>query len=90
MIIIIHTYWTLIKSGKSDLNIVEEQIRATSPIWPEVGQRIVLLKMKELKKVETPSRNSQIVFTSLLNMTILLLTIFVILCLPDQELAARG
>jgi len=78
-----------IKLGKSDLDIVEEQFIARSPIWPEVAQRIVLLRVEELNKVQTTSRNIQLVYTTLSNFTIFLLVIAIMLFLPDQGLVNR-
>jgi len=80
----------LIKSGKTDLNIVEEQLQARSPVWPEVSQRIVLLSVEEMNKVQTASTNSQLIFTSLSNFIIFLLVIVIMLYLPDQGLANGG
>lgn len=76
----------LVKSGKSDLNIVEEQFQARSPIWPEVGQRIVLLNVEEVNKEQTSCKNGKFIFTSLSNFTILFLAIIISLFLPDQGL----
>ncbi|KAL4105256.1 hypothetical protein QTP88_020513 [Uroleucon formosanum] len=72
--------------GKSDLNIVEEQFQARSPIWPEVGQRIVLLNVEEVNKEQTSCKNGKFIFTSLSNFTILFLAIIISLFLPDQGL----
>lgn len=74
----------IMKSGKSDLDIVEEQLHARSPIWPEVGQRIVLLGVEELNKVQTSSRNIQLVYTTFSNFTIFLFVVAIMLFLPDQ------
>jgi len=89
-----HYYYNLlcvlIKSGKTDLNIVEEQFQARSPVWPEVSQRIVLLSVEEMNKVQTTSTNNQFVFTPLSDLTLLLLAIVIMLYLPDQGLANGG
>ncbi|XP_015368350.1 PREDICTED: protein 5NUC-like [Diuraphis noxia] len=76
--------------GKSDLDIVEEQFHARSPIWPEVGQRIVLLRAEELNKMQTTSRNVQFIYTPLSNFIIFLLVIAIMLYLPDQALVNGG
>ncbi|CAI6360022.1 unnamed protein product [Macrosiphum euphorbiae] len=76
--------------GKTDLSIVEEQLQARSPVWPEVSQRIVLLSVEEMNKVQTASTNSQLIFTSLSNFIIFLLVIVIMLYLPDQGLANGG
>ncbi|KAE9545071.1 hypothetical protein AGLY_000614 [Aphis glycines] len=74
-----------IKSATTDLNIMEEEIHARSPIWQEVGgQRIVLLNMGELNKTLTTSSGRQRVSTPLSNLTLLLLTVAVTLCFTDQ------
>ncbi|XP_008185372.1 protein 5NUC [Acyrthosiphon pisum] len=70
--------------GTSDLNIMEEEFHVRSPIWPEVGQRIVLLNVGELNKVQTTSSDGQRVSTPLSHLTLLLLTIAVTLCLTDR------
>lgn len=70
------------KSGKTDLSIVEEELHAKSPIWPEVGQRIILLGMDELIKKQTTNKDSQIAWICLSDLTILLLA-FVALCVID-------
>ncbi|XP_025203214.1 protein 5NUC-like [Melanaphis sacchari] len=72
---------------KTDLNIVEEELRAKSPIWPEIGQRIVLLKVDELHKIQTTSTDSQLASTFLSDLIILLLAIAIALCVVDQWLA---
>ncbi|XP_026815926.1 protein 5NUC-like [Rhopalosiphum maidis] len=72
---------------KTDLNIVEEEFQAKSPIWPEVGQRIVLLRVDELNKVPTTSIDSQLAFISLSDLTILLLAIAIALCVFDHWIA---
>jgi len=75
-----------IKSGKTDLSIVEEEFHAKSPIRPEVGQRIVLLGMDELIKKQTTNKDSQIALACLSDLTILLLA-FVALCVFEYWLA---
>ncbi|KAL4132774.1 hypothetical protein QTP88_009874 [Uroleucon formosanum] len=70
--------------GTSDLNIIEEEFRTRSTIWPEVGQRIVLLNLEELDKVQTTSSDSQSVSTPSSDLKLLLLTIAVAMCLTDR------
>jgi len=77
----------LTKSGVSDLNIVEDELLARSPVWPGVDQRIVLVDVEELNKAQLISKDNQLVLTPLSDFTILLLTIAVTLYLPDQDLA---
>lgn len=62
---------------------MEEEFHVRSPIWPEVGQRIVLLNVGELNQAQTTSSDSQRVSTPLSDMTLLMLTIAVTLCLVD-------
>lgn len=70
--------------GISDLNIVEEEFHVRSPIWPEVGQRIELLNVRELNEVQT-STSGQRLSTPLSDPTLLLLTIAAAtLCLTDR------
>lgn len=69
--------------GTTDLKIMEEEFHVRSPIWPEVGQRIVLLNVGELNQAQTTSSDSQRVSTPLSDMTLLMLTIAVTLCLVD-------
>jgi len=66
---------------------MEEEFRVRSPIWPEVGQRLVLLNLNELNKVQTTSSDSQRVSTPLSDLKLLLLTIAVTLCLTDRLIA---
>ncbi|CAI6346000.1 unnamed protein product [Macrosiphum euphorbiae] len=70
--------------GTSDLNIIEEEFLVRSPIWPEVGQRIVLLNVGDLNKAKATSSDSQRLSTPLSDLTLLLLTIAVTLCLTDR------
>uniref|UniRef100_A0A2H8THB7 5'-nucleotidase n=1 Tax=Melanaphis sacchari TaxID=742174 RepID=A0A2H8THB7_9HEMI len=71
--------------AKTELSIMEEEFHLRSPIWPETdNQRIVLLNVGELKNIQTTSGGRQRVSTPLSDLTLLLLTIAVTLCLTDQ------
>lgn len=72
--------------GKTDLNILEEEFHVRSPIWPEIGQRIVLLNVGELNKAQTTSRASLRVSTPLTGLTLLLLTIVAVTLCPTADL----
>lgn len=64
--------------GKSELDIIKQYIGLNSPLWPEIGQRIILLNSKKLHKtVDSNSISSSSGPNRLLNYLLFLAAIVV-------------